>query len=135
METSIIITDEENNQAKHVCFGCNLPIVDRFLSNVLDKLWHDRCIRCCECKVVLKDKCFSRDFKLYCKQDFYRYVFIFILFIFTELLFVWVCVSLCVFCVCLCALKRKLNLFLFLRFFLPWSWKICYYNCLNPISL
>jgi len=54
------------------CAGCQLPIVDQFLSNVLDKLWHDSCVKCCECQSLLSEKCFSRHSKLYCKKDFYK---------------------------------------------------------------
>lgn len=74
METAIIRNEEDSDFytiGKHSCFGCNQIIGDQFLSKVLDKVWHDDCIRCCTCHQLLKDKCFSRDFKLYCKDDFY----------------------------------------------------------------
>ncbi|KAF6040585.1 LHX5 [Bugula neritina] len=54
------------------CAGCEKPILDRFLSNVLDKSWHTGCVTCIECKTPLIDKCFSRDNKLYCRKDFFR---------------------------------------------------------------
>lgn len=72
MDPSIILSQEESHSNKQVCFGCELTIDDRYLSNVIDKLWHDRCIRCCECQVQLREKCFSRNSKLYCKQHFHR---------------------------------------------------------------
>ena len=48
------------------------PILDRFLLNVLDRAWHVKCVQCCECKCNLTEKCFSREGKLYCKNDFFR---------------------------------------------------------------
>ena len=54
------------------CAGCERPILDRFLLNVLDRAWHVKCVQCCECKCHLSEKCFSREGKLYCKSDFFR---------------------------------------------------------------
>ncbi|CDQ76640.1 unnamed protein product [Oncorhynchus mykiss] len=54
------------------CAGCDRPILDRFLLNVLDQAWHAKCVQCCECNCNLTEKCFSRDGKLYCKIDFFR---------------------------------------------------------------
>lgn len=54
------------------CAGCERPILDRFLLNVLDRAWHAKCVQCCECNCNLTEKCFSRDGKLYCKTDFFR---------------------------------------------------------------
>lgn len=54
------------------CAGCDRPILDRFLLNVLDRSWHARCVQCCECKCNLTEKCFSREGKLYCRTDFFK---------------------------------------------------------------
>ncbi|MGH0155137.1 UNVERIFIED_CONTAM: hypothetical protein FKN15_028546 [Acipenser sinensis] len=54
------------------CAGCERPILERFLLNVLDRAWHVKCVQCCECKCNLTEKCFSREGKLYCKNDFFR---------------------------------------------------------------
>ncbi|CAD7087093.1 unnamed protein product [Hermetia illucens] len=54
------------------CAGCNKPILDKFLLNVLERGWHASCVRCCECLQLLTDKCFSREAKLYCRNDFFR---------------------------------------------------------------
>ncbi|XP_022239095.1 LIM/homeobox protein Lhx5-like isoform X1 [Limulus polyphemus] len=54
------------------CAGCDRPILDRFLLNVLDRSWHTKCVQCCECKCNLTEKCFSRDGKLYCRNDFFK---------------------------------------------------------------
>ncbi|RVE63634.1 hypothetical protein OJAV_G00138130 [Oryzias javanicus] len=54
------------------CTSCEKPILDRFLLKVLDRPWHVKCVQCCECKCSLTEKCFSRDGRLYCKNDFFR---------------------------------------------------------------
>ncbi|KAF7688871.1 LIM/homeobox protein Lhx1b [Silurus meridionalis] len=54
------------------CAGCERPILDRFLLNVLDRAWHTKCVQCCDCKCNLTEKCFSREGRLYCKTDFFR---------------------------------------------------------------
>lgn len=57
------------------CAGCDKPIMDKFLLNVLDRAWHAECVKCVDCHGTLSDKCYSRDGKILCKPDFYRYVF------------------------------------------------------------
>ncbi|NP_571282.1 LIM/homeobox protein Lhx1b [Danio rerio] len=54
------------------CAGCERPILDRFLLSVLDRAWHAKCVQCCDCKCSLTDRCFSREGRLYCKNDFFR---------------------------------------------------------------
>lgn len=56
----------------HHCAGCQGPIIDRYLLNVLEKTWHVRCVQCTDCGCALNDKCFSREGKLYCRTDFFR---------------------------------------------------------------
>ncbi|CAL9685783.1 unnamed protein product [Knipowitschia caucasica] len=54
------------------CASCEKPIADKFLLKVLDRPWHVKCVQCCECKCSLSEKCFSREGRLYCKNDFFR---------------------------------------------------------------
>ncbi|XP_008330415.2 LIM/homeobox protein Lhx1-like [Cynoglossus semilaevis] len=54
------------------CTSCKKPISDKFLLKVLDSPWHIKCVQCCDCKCSLTEKCFSREGKLYCKNDFFR---------------------------------------------------------------
>lgn len=54
------------------CAGCDRPILDQYLYNVLDRPWHQTCIQCIDCKLNLNEKCFSRDGKIFCKEDFFR---------------------------------------------------------------
>jgi hypothetical protein len=55
------------------CAGCFRPIRDRFLLKVLDKPWHTACVRCELCRKLLDEKCFYKEGKMYCKDDFYRF--------------------------------------------------------------
>ncbi|CAH1801748.1 unnamed protein product [Owenia fusiformis] len=55
-----------------LCAGCDNPITDRFIFNVLDATWHSHCVKCSDCHSTLADKCFSRSGQLYCKDDFFR---------------------------------------------------------------
>lgn len=57
-----------------VCAGCNTEIVDRYILKVMDKTWHSKCLRCIDCQMRLTDKCYSRGGKVYCKEDFSRFV-------------------------------------------------------------
>ncbi|XP_064612413.1 LIM/homeobox protein Lhx1-like [Liolophura sinensis] len=61
-----------SKRAMVTCAGCERPILDRFLLNVLDRAWHAKCVQCCDCKSSLTEKCFSREGKLYCRTDFFR---------------------------------------------------------------
>ena len=54
------------------CAGCDRPILDQYVYNVLDRTWHQNCIQCSDCKLSLNEKCFSRDGKIFCKEDFLR---------------------------------------------------------------
>lgn len=55
-----------------LCAGCEKPILDKFLLNVLDRTWHADCVRCFDCHAPLTDKCFSRESKIFCRSDFFR---------------------------------------------------------------
>ena len=61
-----------NNKGIATCAGCDRPILDQYLYTVLDRQWHQKCIQCCDCKQNLSDKCFSRDGKIYCREDFIK---------------------------------------------------------------
>ena len=55
------------------CAGCSRPILDRFLLHFLDKTWHSSCVKCQVCRRLLDEKCFYKEGKIYCRDDFYRY--------------------------------------------------------------
>ena len=54
------------------CAGCARPILDRFLLHFLDKTWHSGCVKCQICRKLLDEKCFYKEGKIYCREDFYR---------------------------------------------------------------
>ncbi|XP_074597463.1 insulin gene enhancer protein ISL-1-like [Brevipalpus obovatus] len=60
------------SEAMLSCAGCEQPIKERYLDKVLDLTWHTYCVQCADCRSELKDKCFSRDGKLFCRRDFFR---------------------------------------------------------------
>uniref|UniRef100_A0A3P8U9G1 LIM homeobox transcription factor 1, alpha n=1 Tax=Amphiprion percula TaxID=161767 RepID=A0A3P8U9G1_AMPPE len=65
------ISEKENLTDKyHMCAGCHRLIRDRFLLRVTDGLWHEECVRCAACGDALRNSCFLRDRKLYCKRDY-----------------------------------------------------------------
>ncbi|XP_060786773.1 LIM/homeobox protein Lhx2b [Neoarius graeffei] len=57
-----------------LCAGCGSKISDRYYLLAVDKQWHMRCLKCCECKLNLESEltCFSKDGSIYCKEDYYR---------------------------------------------------------------
>ncbi|XP_057696548.1 LIM homeobox transcription factor 1-alpha [Corythoichthys intestinalis] len=57
-------------QHRPVCAGCHRPIADKFLLRVADGLRHEACARCSACGRALKDSCFVREQRLYCKRDY-----------------------------------------------------------------
>uniref|UniRef100_A0A3P8Y3K5 LIM homeobox transcription factor 1, alpha n=1 Tax=Esox lucius TaxID=8010 RepID=A0A3P8Y3K5_ESOLU len=55
-----------------VCAGCYRLIRDKYLLRVNGGLWHEQCVRCAACCDPLRNTCFLRDQKLYCKRDYAR---------------------------------------------------------------
>ncbi|CAL8137414.1 unnamed protein product [Orchesella dallaii] len=54
------------------CAACDKAILDRYLVKVMDRSFHSACVRCFDCRAILTEKCFTRDSKLFCKNDFFR---------------------------------------------------------------
>uniref|UniRef100_A0A803YL04 LIM zinc-binding domain-containing protein n=1 Tax=Meleagris gallopavo TaxID=9103 RepID=A0A803YL04_MELGA len=46
-----------------LCAGCGGKISDRYYLLAVDKQWHLRCLKCCECKLALESEltCFAKD--------------------------------------------------------------------------
>ncbi|CAB1321775.1 unnamed protein product [Coregonus sp. 'balchen'] len=63
-----------NSDRVALCAGCGGKIADRYYLLAVDKQWHMRCLKCCECKLNLESEltCFSKDGSIYCKEDYYR---------------------------------------------------------------
>lgn len=57
-----------------ICSGCGLRILDRFYIQAVEKQWHDDCLRCHACGIVLSNEltCFARDGVILCKEDYSR---------------------------------------------------------------
>ncbi|XP_075229744.1 LIM homeobox transcription factor 1-beta-like [Lycorma delicatula] len=55
-----------------MCEGCGQKIHDRYLMRVADASWHEHCLACSVCGVLLTHSCYCRNSKLYCKPDYDR---------------------------------------------------------------
>uniref|UniRef100_A0A673C7X5 LIM/homeobox protein Lhx9 n=1 Tax=Sphaeramia orbicularis TaxID=375764 RepID=A0A673C7X5_9TELE len=57
-----------------LCAGCGGKISDRYYLLAVDKQWHLRCLKCCECKLALESELtlFCQGWSIYCKEDYYR---------------------------------------------------------------
>ncbi|MBN3321597.1 LMX1A factor, partial [Atractosteus spatula] len=55
---------------KAVCEGCHRLICDKYLLRVNNCFWHEQCVHCAACRETLKNTCFLRETKLYCKRDY-----------------------------------------------------------------
>ncbi|CAG9855556.1 unnamed protein product [Phyllotreta striolata] len=53
-----------------ICEGCGQKIHDRYLMRVGDSSWHEHCLCCSICGVLLSHSCYTRNTKLYCKADY-----------------------------------------------------------------
>ncbi|XP_031431331.1 LIM/homeobox protein Lhx9 isoform X2 [Clupea harengus] len=64
-----------NPEKPALCAGCGGKISDRYYLMAVDKQWHLRCLKCCECKLALESEltCFAKDGSIYCKEDYYRF--------------------------------------------------------------
>ncbi|KAM6986280.1 LIM/homeobox protein Lhx2-like isoform 2-T2 [Aplochiton taeniatus] len=72
-ETEMSMTSINSDRVA-LCAGCGGKISDRYYLLAVDKQWHMRCLKCCECKLNLESEltCFSKDGSIYCKEDYYR---------------------------------------------------------------
>lgn len=55
-----------------ICEGCSQKIHDRYYLRVAETNWHEACLTCNICHLLLNFKCYVRNSKLYCKDDYYR---------------------------------------------------------------
>lgn len=55
-----------------ICEGCGQKIHDRYYMRVADSNWHEQCLSCSVCHHMLNYKCYVRNSKLYCKEDYFR---------------------------------------------------------------
>ncbi|XP_075435490.1 LIM/homeobox protein Lhx2 [Ascaphus truei] len=73
-ETETTMPSVTGDRTAALCAGCGGKISDRYYLLAVDKQWHMRCLKCCECKLNLESEltCFSKDGNIYCKEDYYR---------------------------------------------------------------
>ncbi|KAF4517802.1 hypothetical protein B566_EDAN003007 [Ephemera danica] len=67
--------DSEHEDAiagAELCEGCGRRIQDRFLMRVGEASWHETCLACVACGVLLTTSCYQRNAKNYCKGDYDR---------------------------------------------------------------
>ncbi|XP_055689113.1 LIM/homeobox protein LMX-1.2 isoform X2 [Lutzomyia longipalpis] len=55
-----------------LCGSCYRPICDRYIMQVVEMTYHEACLNCTSCSGRLRDSCFSRDGKLFCRIDYER---------------------------------------------------------------
>jgi hypothetical protein len=62
------------NNSTNICSGCGQRIFDRYYVLAVDRQWHNECLKCHRCGIVLSNQltCFARDGLILCKDDYYR---------------------------------------------------------------
>ncbi|CAL8076782.1 unnamed protein product [Calicophoron daubneyi] len=54
------------------CTRCRNPILDQFYQRVGEQPWHQSCLRCYACGVLLLERCYSKEGQLFCREDFMK---------------------------------------------------------------
>jgi hypothetical protein len=56
------------------CYGCGHPIVARYYVSAMNSTWHNECLKCHICQVILSEEptCFEKAGQILCKQDYLR---------------------------------------------------------------
>lgn len=75
-ESSLRDSDDVSSPAD--CAGCGGCILDRYYLLAVDRRWHTSCLKCVHCKISLDSEvsCFTREGRIYCKDDYYKWVFL-----------------------------------------------------------
>ncbi|XP_062550884.1 LIM homeobox transcription factor 1-beta [Armigeres subalbatus] len=72
-ERTDIVGTIKSEKAQEICEGCGQKIKDRYFMKLSpDQYWHEQCLLCCICHIQLNQSCFTKNTKLYCKDDYYR---------------------------------------------------------------
>ena len=65
-----------NNNNRHNqltrCTGCQLGIEDKYVFNLMNTYWHEECLQCSQCRILLKKTCFYKNGLLFCKDDYLK---------------------------------------------------------------
>ncbi|KAK4020925.1 hypothetical protein OUZ56_002865 [Daphnia magna] len=69
-----IVGSEHSPSPTTLCGGCGFKITDRYYLVAVERAWHSECLRCGECRRPLDTalSCFSRQSRIYCRDDYYR---------------------------------------------------------------
>lgn len=54
------------------CTGCYQAIRDQFYCRMADQFWHQACLRCFTCGILLSERCYFREGQLFCRDDFIK---------------------------------------------------------------
>ena len=70
--------DSDDVSSPADCAGCGGCILDRYYLLAVDRRWHTSCLKCVHCKISLDSEvsCFTREGRIYCKDDYYKWVFL-----------------------------------------------------------
>ena len=44
----------------------------QYLTILMDKFWHEKCVYCTDCGMQLTESCYSRQGKIFCRRCFYK---------------------------------------------------------------
>ncbi|XP_058834405.1 LIM homeobox transcription factor 1-beta isoform X2 [Topomyia yanbarensis] len=72
-ERTDIVGTIKCERTQEICEGCGQKIKDRYFMKISpDQYWHEQCLLCCICHIQLNQSCFTKNTKVYCKDDYYR---------------------------------------------------------------
>ncbi|XP_029735386.1 LIM homeobox transcription factor 1-beta [Aedes albopictus] len=72
-ERTDIVGTIKSEKTQEICEGCGQKIKDRYFMKLSpDQYWHEQCLLCCICHIQLNQSCYTKNTKLYCKDDYYR---------------------------------------------------------------
>jgi len=58
----------------YTCSTCSTAICDQIILRIDGNYFHSSCLICSECQRKLDEhRCYARDGKLFCKEDFFKY--------------------------------------------------------------
>ncbi|XP_065829334.1 LIM homeobox transcription factor 1-beta-like isoform X2 [Oscarella lobularis] len=66
------VADHLRHHRYPVCDACGTVIFERYFVRVAEKTYHERCLRCCICRVQLSASCYYKHNQFYCKIDYQR---------------------------------------------------------------
>ena len=68
--SSATASSTSNGGPDCLCVGCHRPIRDRYLMCVSERYWHEACLQCTVCRIILTNSCYVKERKVYCKSDY-----------------------------------------------------------------